>query len=160
MAEDAGARFTTMFDLYALPADFPGFEAARRMIDPYARVAHLEAEFYQDITDHRLIPYIQLHEFETLLFADPTKLDWEYIEHEKEISSLVEIAAQFDNPELINDGPGTAPSKRIIAKIPRYASQKASVGPLVAKQIGITKMRDVCPHFAHWLTTMERLANG
>ncbi len=39
--EDGGrdARLTTMFDLYRLPTDFPGYTEAAAALDPYARVA-------------------------------------------------------------------------------------------------------------------------
>lgn len=37
LAEDHSAAFTTMFDLYALPRDFPGYADAARLADPYAR---------------------------------------------------------------------------------------------------------------------------
>ena len=47
MKEDANpdCRFTTMFDLYALPKDFPGYMQASRLDDPYERVRHLEDAF-------------------------------------------------------------------------------------------------------------------
>lgn len=129
MAEDRDAVFTTMIDLYALPRDFPGFTEAARLADPYARVRHLEQALGGDIGQHRLIPYIQLHEFEALLFSDPEKFDWHYIEHDRAISRLAELARQFDSPELIDDGAATAPSKRIIAEIPEYEYQKTTAGP-------------------------------
>lgn len=160
MAEDAGAVFTTMFDLYALPEDFHGFEDARRLVDPYQRVAFLEAALADDVKDHRLIPYLQLHEFEALLFCDPEKFDWEYLEHEQAITRLIEIAEAHDSPELINDDPETAPSKRIVRHIPEYAFQKASAGPLIAQRIGIERMRERCPHFAEWLGRLEALASA
>ena len=34
--------FTTMFDLYSLPDDFPGFYRASTIYDPYVRVKALE----------------------------------------------------------------------------------------------------------------------
>jgi Domain of unknown function (DUF4276) len=157
LTEDGAAVFTTMFDLYALPNDFPGFEAARRLLDPYARVQHLERSLATDIPDHRLVPYFQLHEFEALLFSDPAKFDWEYLEHDHQIRRLIEIAEAHDSPELIDDGPETAPSKRIIKHIPEYAFQKASAGPLIARQIGLERMRERCPHFGEWLETLESL---
>lgn len=157
MAEDPDAKFTTMFDLYALPEDFPGWHSTEEKPDPYARVALVEAGMYTDIGDRRLVPYIQLHEFEALLFSDPHKFDWEYIEHEGAIARLLEIAEAFESPELINDGPITAPSKRIIAHIPEYAFQKATAGPLIARQIGIDVMRERCPHFAQWVARLESL---
>lgn len=157
MAEDRDAVFTTMLDLYALPRDFPGFAEAARLPDPYARVRHLEQALAADIGQHRLIPYIQLHEFEALLLSDPAKFDWQYIEHDAAIARLVELASRFPTPELINDGETTAPSKRIIDEIPEYAYQKATAGPLIARQIGIPTMRDHCPHFAEWLALLQAL---
>jgi hypothetical protein len=162
MAEDGGAAFTTMFDLYALPEDFPGFDEARRRNDPYERVTFLEAALAADLGpgEHRLIPYLQLHEFEALLFSDPAKFDWEYLEHDRQIARLVEIAEAHESPELIDDGPETAPSKRIAQHIPEYAYQKASAGPLIAQRIGIERMRERCPHFAEWLGRLESLASA
>ena len=64
-------RFTTMFDLYALPDDFPGYAEAMSTSDPYDRVGILEQKMAEDIGDSRFIPYIQLHEFEALILADP-----------------------------------------------------------------------------------------
>ena len=61
--------FTTMFDLYALPDDFPGFDASKTISDPYSKVNRLETDFATAINDKRFIPYIQLHEFEALLFC-------------------------------------------------------------------------------------------
>ncbi len=81
-------RFTTMFDLYALPNDFPGYEEAKKISDAYKRVDFLEAAFALDIQDNRFIPYIQLHEFESLIFSKPEELQIEYFEHSKEISKL------------------------------------------------------------------------
>jgi hypothetical protein len=157
MAEDGSASFTTMFDLYALPGDFPGYEIAARLTDPYDRVRTLESAMAADIGDWRLIPYIQLHEFEALLFTDPAKLDWEYLEHPRPIARLVELASRYDSPELIDDGAETAPSKRIIAEIPEYAFQKASVGPQIARQIGIVRLRERCPHFSRWVERLQSL---
>ncbi len=53
LAEDPGAMFTTMFDLYALPKDFPAFTDSRRWNGPYQRVAALEAAFAADFADDR-----------------------------------------------------------------------------------------------------------
>ncbi len=157
MAEDRDAVFTTMFDLYALPRDFPGFDEAARLADPYARVRHLEQALRDDLGQRRLIPYIQLHEFEALLFSDPEKFDWHYIEHAPQIERLTVLASQFESPELIDDGHRTAPSKRIISEIPEYEFQKTTAGPLIAGRIGIQAMRDRCPHFREWISVLEAL---
>ena len=147
-------RFSTMFDLYALPNDFPAFAQAKDYADPYQKIACLEAALAQDIGDNRFIPYIQLHEFEALILADVRKLDWEYFEHEAAIASLVTMVGDTC-PELINDGAETAPSKRILKQIPEY--DKVTAGWTVVEQIGLATLRHKCPHFNEWLTRLEQL---
>ena len=159
MKEDRSpeCRFTTMFDLYALPRDFPGFPEAERKTDPYERIRLLENEFAGDIKEpHRFFPYVQLHEFETFIFADPQKLALEYMEHDSAISRLV-MMAEEQNPELIDDGPESAPSKRIIKEIPEYRGNKLLSGVPVVQGIGIPVLREKCKHFNEWLLKLERL---
>jgi len=167
MKEDrnADARFTTMFDLYALPDDFPGHADAAGEADPYRRTAALEAalqaDICQELDDPRFIPYIQLHEFEALILADPRQLDSEYMEHAVQIERIVKmVAREGGNPELIDDGETTAPSKRIIAEIPEYDGNKATSGPLVAGKIGLPTLRQKCAHFAEWLKRLEGLGRA
>ena len=157
--QNSDARFTTMFDLYALPGDFPGYEDARQERDPYARIRLLEDALGEDIPDRRFVPYLQLHEFEALLFCDPQKLEVRFDRHSAGIWRLAQVAEQ-SNPELINDGNETAPSKRIIREIPEYESDKASSGPIVAERIGLTTLRTKCQHFAEWLGKLEALTQG
>ena len=116
-------RFTTMFDLYALPDNFPGYTEAMGFCDPYERIRILEERLAEDTADRRFIPYIQLHEFEALILADPQQLGQEYLEHDSQIQNLVKMVSG-KNPELINDGPETAPSKRILREIPEYKKQR------------------------------------
>ena len=159
MKEDLAAecRFTTMFDLYALPNDFPGYEQAAAISDPYAKVVALEAALEADIASRFFFPYIQLHEFETLILANPQCLDWEYLEHDSAIRNLVAMVGD-QNPELINDGPETAPSKRVIKEIPEYEGDKTS-GASVAAQIGLATLREKCAHFNEWVTRLEQLGS-
>lgn len=150
-------RFTTMFNLYGLPEDFPGIDRIAGIKDPYKKVAHLEKCLAEDIGDHRFIPYLQLHEFEALLFSRPDAFLLEYLEHEDQIRRLEGILQCFDgNPELIDDGIETAPSKRISACIPEY--MKVASGPIIAREIGLEGIREQCPHFDSWLSCLESLA--
>ncbi|HOG51106.1 MAG TPA: DUF4276 family protein [Lentisphaeria bacterium] len=149
-------RFSTMFDLYALPDDFPGYVKAEKITDPYQRVGLLEESLKNDINDRRFTPYIQLHEFEALILAEPRQLDWEYLEHDSPIRNLI-VMMQGQNPELINAGPTTAPSKRILKEIPEY--DKVTAGVAVVEKIGLSTLRQKCRHFNDWLTSLERLAN-
>ncbi|RDD29667.1 hypothetical protein CR161_02515 [Prosthecochloris sp. ZM] len=155
MKERAGSdcRFSTMIDLYGLPHDFPGFPPDSS--DPYQRVDTLERSFAEGVGDSRFIPYIQLHEFETLVLADPSKLDWEYIEHERQIRNLIK-KVEGKNPEHINEGYETAPSRRIQKEIPEY--DKVGAGIEVVQQIGLPLLREKCRHFHEWVTRLENLA--
>lgn len=161
LTEDKGAesRFTTMFDFYGLPKDFPGYADIACLASPHERVKRLETALASNIDDQqgRFIPYIQLHEFEALIFADPRQLDWEYLEHAAQIESLIAIAEEQE-PERINDGRDTAPSKRILANIPEY--KKATAGVAVVEKIGLPTLRAKCKHFDEWISRLESLAGA
>ncbi len=150
--------FTTMLDLYALPKEFPGMADAEQLRPaPDKRVAALEQTFAEDIADRRFVPYIQLHEYEALLFADPAKFGSIYTRRGEAIAKLIAIAAAHESPEQINDGRETAPGKRIIAVLPEYKGAKPVAGPLVAAEIGLPTLREKCPHFASWVSRLEQL---
>ena len=157
LAEDRTAYLTTMFDLYRLPADFPGFVEARRLADPYQKVRYIEATLAEDIADPRFIPHVQLHEFEGLLFSEVGQIDavLHTLGAPSRIKDLAKIRAGFDSPEEINDGEDTAPSKRIVTFYPSY--DKVVLGSLIAEQIGLAKMRAECRHFDAWMATLENL---
>lgn len=153
-----GVTVSTMIDLYALPDEFPGWgEAEKLRGDPTARCAYLEQALAAAVQPDRtrFIPYIQLHEYETLLFVEPGLLDLFYSASPNAIAELQKIADANPNPELINAGKTTAPSKRIIAHIPDY--QKVIVGSQVAEQIGLSALRAKCPHFDTWVGCLEQL---
>jgi hypothetical protein len=154
---NSDARFTTMLDLYALPNDFPQFDEARNKSDPYQKVEQLENALSNDINDSRFIPYIQLHEFEALILSEPSKFAERFPDYESGVEQLLNICANLESPELINDGANTAPSKQIIKFIPVYKGSKPSAGPLIAKKIGLQRIRERCPHFNQWLTQLETL---
>jgi hypothetical protein len=154
----SNSRFTTMFDYYALPNDFPGYSDTQKFSNPYDKVKCIENAFAEDISDNRFIPYIQLHEFEALLFSNLDVLLLEYEDKSKEIESLKIILSQSpynNNPELIDDKKETSPSHRIIAQIPEY--QKVSSGSLITDLISIDILREKCTHFNEWLTKLEML---
>lgn len=150
------AYCTTMFDLYGLPRNFPGKDSMDPNVRDYQRVRCLEKAFADDIGSHRFIPYIQLHEFEALLFADIDKMR-AYFFDDRAIERLKNVASCFDSPELINEGTETAPSKRIIREIPEYKDNKIPVGPGVAKEIGLPTLRARCAHFCEWISRIENL---
>lgn len=145
-------RFTTMFDYYALPRDFPGFELTQKLSSIFDKVHFLEEEFRKDIGDWRFVPYIQVHEFEAFLFVEPECLSPIYLD-DNAIAALRNVADGFENPELIDNGRETAPSKRILDVIPDYDKVTAGVDSL--KQVGIEKLMAKCSHFAEWVGKWE-----
>ena len=155
--------FTTMIDLYALPSDFPGQATVPGHFSPRERVEWLEAALANDITQRldrlpvsrRFIPYIQLHEFEALLFSDPASFLEAFPGRDDLVGRLIAIRRQFNSPEEIDDGPATAPSKRILAITPDY--QKPVAGILIAERIGLSAIRNECAHFARWFDAISGL---
>ena len=151
--------FTSMIDLYALHKEFPGTEEAERYRnDPYRRVEILEGSWAKETNDPRFIPHLQLHEYEAYLFSDISMLSLHYEGQERAIGKLSEVADGFDSPERIDDGPHTAPSKRIIKHLPRYESDKSTVGVQMAERIGLPMIRRRCPHFDRWIDRLQKLA--
>lgn len=145
--------FTTMIDLYALHNAFPGREEAGKLkSDPHKWVKALETSWSNSTNDNRFLPFIQLHEYEAYLFADVSQFQLFYQHSKSKIKALQMIIEQFASPELIDDGPNTAPSKRIIKEFPEYEYSKTTVGPQLAELIGLPNIRAVCPHFDAWLS--------
>lgn len=153
--QDADAHVSTMFDLYALPSDFPGKSDPAW---PSQGSGHQKAEFVEarmalDIGQINFIPNLMVHEYEALLFVQPERFaDWA----DEDVVEALQAARRTNAPEDINDSPQTAPSKRILAAMPGY--QKPVHGPLLACAIGLDALRADCPHFDGWLSRLETLA--
>lgn len=156
---NAEARFTTMIDLYALPSAFPGWAKAREKATPVDRVAVLEAALEKEFSDSRFVSFIQLHEFEALLYCDLDELQRRIAGSESGIKALRIEVGNLD-PEDINEGATTAPSKRIIRHVPVYEKNKVRVGASAAAAIGLNTLRTKCPHFGNWLSRLEAFGNS
>ncbi len=151
--------FTTMLDLYALPADYPGRDLPRTG-QSRSYVERLEAALGEDIGDYRFVPNYLLHEFETLVLADLPNLAHQLADDPligKKILALEKSVENFSSVEEINDTPTGAPSKRILAMFPQY--NKRLHGPLITEASGVDLLRERCPHFGAWIRTLQtRLA--
>jgi hypothetical protein len=153
--DEHASIITTVLDYYALPKDFPGMRD-RPAGSPRNRVKHVEAAWAAAVGDRRFVPHLALHEFETWVYADPSRLEpWMFDDDAKAIEAIAKIAAAYQTPEDIDDGPDTAPSKRL-EKVFNY--QKLLHGPLAVSAIGIDRIRAVCPHFHQWLGRLEAAA--
>lgn len=154
--------FSTMIDLYAIPDDFPGYEAASGIDSGIEQARTMEKAFREDI-DHprgQFIPYIQVYEFETLLFTDLmtnyTAFPAAFPGNEKCLSMLGESIEDFETPEEINhDNP---PSQRLASKLPDY--DKIVDGPHLVERIGLKEIREKCSHFARWMQRLENVSES
>lgn len=158
MKQENSAYCTTMFDPYALPIDFPDMNDIPPGSTPHQRVQYLEQAFSTDLDNpRRFIPYLQLHEFEAILFSNIEILDHTLstLMSVRKLNELRQIIQKFEESELINDGPTTAPSKRLFDLYPAY--DKRVFGELVAEEIGIDSIRTECRHFNNWIERLEGL---
>jgi Domain of unknown function (DUF4276) len=139
-------------DYFRLPTSFPKYQDSLLKGTVDSKIDILLDGIYEDINDVRFIPYIQKHEFESLLFSSDKGFS-EWFDDSKIIENLTMIVNQYENPEEINTGVETAPSKRIIKileeKKQRY--DKIAEGNLIAEEIGLDKILEKCPRFRDWI---------
>lgn len=151
---------TTMFDFYALPNDFAGYAEAMRQNDARVKVDMLEQALGAEIGHRNFISYIQLHEFEALLFSDIVALQ---IDYPKAVKNIERLKAQTDiigDPEQINHTPETAPSKRIINCLsPQYRYNKVRSGVSITAAITLPVIREKCIHFNNWINQIISLSD-
>ena len=102
----------------------------------------------------KVLPYVQRHEFEALLFADVDSFLYIGIDQEG-VGQLQGVRSQFETPEDINDDRDTAPSKRILQVVPSY--DKVVQGTIIAAEVGLEKICSACPRFRAWLARLEAL---
>jgi len=146
---------TTMFDYYAMPGSWPGREGAGEKPDVVeeATLTDISTTLGEGFNPGRFIPYVQMHEFEALLFSDPGVLAGGLdLPDETEIRHILE---ECRCPEEINDSQQTAPSKRIVRLDPSY--QKVSDGIQIARKVGLETMRAKCSHSNEWIEKLEAL---
>lgn len=155
---------STMFDYFRIDPDWPGrSEVDCKIKSGITLTAGQKASIVETATqkaleqayptlnvENRFIPYIEMHEFEALLFSDTSILAKEA---ELDVSAVDRILTKYGEPEEIDDNPQQAPSKQIIAL--NSSHRKVTTGNAVAKTIGISTLRKKCPHFNEWLLKLE-----
>jgi hypothetical protein len=163
LKQDPTAFCSTMLDFYGLGKGFPGIPLPANLQDQ-DKVMRIEQAVKADIVtavpgnlrpDLRFLPYLQLHEYEGLLFSDPVAFA-RGIYQPNLAGPFRNIRAAFQTPEDIDDGPDSAPSKRVLKLYPGY--RKPLFGTLAALQVGVNVMRQECPHFRGWIEQLEALA--
>ena len=150
---------TTLIDHYGINSErkLPGYTAITTS-DTEERIHQMEdilqAEI-QKIKSYRFfIPYIQRHEFETLLFSNP-EVGFE-LEHDRIKEDVVNLCSGFDSIEDINCTPNGAPSKRIgrIYESHKRKYSKVSDAVDIIELTGIESVLEKCPRFKNWVESL------
>lgn len=152
--ESTDTMVSTMVDFFKFPKVPDLTESYSQLNGDLTKVLALEEHIEMAVRNDRFIPYIQLHEFEALLFSNKSGFE-KYLPEEKS-EALGELSDHYPNPEDINSSPEKAPSKRFLDIYPKYS--KVIDGSLIAIEVGIHAMLTKCPHFNSWVTRLkERL---
>ncbi len=146
LLEQDGPVVSMLVDFFRCP-DTPGKEFWERKQGHLAEVEERERQIALDINNSRFIPYIQLHEFEALLFSDGSIFGELF--KPKLAEDLSAICATYPNPEDINSSPEGAPSKRLLAIVSNY--DKVHHGELLAVWLGLARILARCPRFRAWV---------
>ena len=157
---------STMFDYFRIDSDWPGLKDVKHKIQQGIKLSVSEkagilqtatlTEVKSQLTDpeieKRFIPYIQMHEFEALLFSDANILADKI---KVDVQKINMILAVYSSPENINSEPSKAPSKRLEELVSGY--KKVIMGTVISESIGITRIREACKHFDCWLRRLEQI---
>ena len=167
LKEDRQAFVTTMVDYYGMPqsksTQWPGRVAANSL--PLAlRAGAVQNAIGEDVATEmgegfdtrRFIPYVSMHEFEALLFADCGRFATAV--GRPDLADVMQgILDQFGDPEAIDDSKETAPSKRILKLMPNY--DKVAFATIGIQADDLDTVRSRCANFARWLERLEGVAS-
>lgn len=151
---------TLLVDYYGIKSDWPGYTESKRQTTHTQKAAVMNAATAEEVQklfpkrnpERRFIPYVSMHEIEALYFSDPDRLATTMGVDQQEIEAILNECGE---PEKIDDGRETAPSKRLEDLSRRF--KKTTTGIAVAEKIGVDKMREKCPLFNCWIKQLESL---
>ncbi len=138
---------TTLVDFFRMPSNIPNYAECIALPNKHDQIDALEQAINTSINDNRFFAYIQMHEFETLLFANNRGFDRYY--DSAVVDGIDSIIQQYSNPEDINSTPQGAPSNRILSLHKAY--DKINDGNIIALEVGISEMLNKCPRFRSWV---------
>lgn len=144
------------FDAVTSLVDFYGFkDKGDSTVDELTEQIRRDVKKRTGVKEDMIMPYIQMHEFEGLLFSDVDAFRVVEGADSPIIEELRRTLSKFHTPEEINDSRETAPSKRISGVLPRYS--KPVDGSMVAERAGLETIRSACPRFDAWIRKLEEL---
>lgn len=137
---------TTLLDFFRLPTNFPNYSTDKRQIPT------IEQRMYEVFNTPNFIPYIQQYELEALFFSKLEAFELS-IDTKKQLQEIGAIITAYPNPEDINGGADTAPSKRLETI---FGYKKGIHVEFILDELTIPVIRAKCPRFDTWI---EKLIN-
>lgn len=165
ICQEPSSTITMFFDYYGLDDDWPGLaEAKGKDSETVLSIMSkgISEAVKRDVgggfNNQRFIPYIQVHELESLLFAGPDEMA-NIFEKPRLKPKFEQIVKECGGCEKINNARETAPSKRIQKLFPGYKKGRSfnAHAYRIAQHIGVQKIRQQCPNFNEWYTKLEGL---
>lgn len=136
---------TTFIDFFRLPTNFPNYTTDSILIH------QIESGISNDFDNNpNIIPYIQRHEVESLMFSELDGFDF-VIDDPNKLNEIENIISEFPNPEDINSRPEKAPSKRL-EKIFNY--DKVVDSEMIFDFLAIEQIMSKCPRFKDWIDSL------
>jgi hypothetical protein len=143
-----------VYDYYGLNATFSEHLTANEVtLDQ--KVEAIASRLEREINNPRFRFVLQVHEFESYLFSAPSELAAHFGKPDS-LPGLNAILQDFGNdPELINNSPETAPSKRMAKLFPGFG--KVADGVTLAHKTGVARIRKACKRFDAFCRLIESL---
>lgn len=157
---EENAHVSMLLDYYGIKDsyNFPGWNESKMISSKNDKLQFLCRSMKSDIAQElssRFIPYMQIHEFESLLFSDIDVFKNNFDNQEMDFPKLEDAIREFPNPEDINSRPTLAPSKRLIDAISGY--DKVVFGSCLAEEIGLERILEKCPLFSQWFSSLQSI---
>jgi hypothetical protein len=160
LSQSHNACVTTLIDFYGLKGEWPGYDEAKGRRTPGEKAMVLAAavktkvlqELERDSVERRFLPYFSMHETEALYFSSP-EVTARHLN--VNVSKVTAILDECGEPEVINHHEVTSPSHRL-SQLASF--KKTTTGIEIARNIGLQTMRQKCPVFDAWVTTLESLS--
>lgn len=132
---------TTLIDFFRLPTNFPNYSTDSDQIST------IEEGMYATFDVPNFIPYIQQYEIEALFFSKIEAFELS-VNTEEQLQQLQIIIEEYPNPETINGGEQTAPSKRLESV---FGYKKNVHVEFILDELTIPVIRAKCPRFNSWI---------
>ena len=148
---------TSLLDYFRFPRQQPAFAACGVQPTAAAQAQCLQRALFDAVQRIRVyprfLPYVQLHEFEALLFADVAGHELQPFGIQMEVAAVIN---DYPSPETINSRPEFAPSKRLAAIYQQHGQRyrKAADAVDIAELIGMERLLERCPLFSQWVRAL------